>query len=448
MSRTIKFIDTVVRNLPIPDKRTTYWCEGSPSFGIRVTPNNKKSFIFQYKASGKARMVTIGQYPAITIREARAEYNSLYEAVYDYKRDIVTEKKDAIKAQKARMTVSELINDYEAFSRIQEMASIDDVIRAFKLNVIPQIGNKYVDEVNSGDIDKIQHNIIERAKGKSNATSNGRVAVKNNLSFIKRLFNYAKKKDGLKDILKNSSWVNPVNEVESLGIKAIRARVLSLKEIWLFWNKIDSANLSPVTAMTLKFLLTSMQRSKEAKHMKYSSLKDDENVWEMTRYETKNKKMHRVPINSYSHQIIETVKPYTKNSSLIFGSTRNIQPPIEPPSDLKPFSESSLSRALNRNRELIGIDNVTPHDLRGTGATWITAVGLPKFYAKLILNHSDGEKDVTGEHYIQYQYDFEKEKAVKVWDFILSRVVEVPTIEDVPTLGELRYEVAKSGLLH
>lgn len=108
---------------------------------------------------------------------------------------------------------------------------------------------------------------------------------------------------------------------------------------------------------------------------------------------------------------------------------------------------TSLSQAIRRNREALGIDDFRPHDLRRTGATWITAVGLPKLYARLMLNHSDGERDVTGEVYVQYSYDFEKQRAAKVWEFILDQIVTCKSPEDIPTLEELRLQVRQSGLL-
>ncbi|MGE0582486.1 MAG: hypothetical protein AB7P31_10225, partial [Steroidobacteraceae bacterium] len=85
--------------------------------------------------------------------------------------------------------------------------------------------------------------------------------------------------------------------------------------------------------------------------------------------------------------------------------------------------------------------------VRRTGATWITAVGLPKLYARLMLNHSDGERDVTGEVYVQYSYDFEKKRAAQVWAFVLDQIVNAPTVEDVPTLDVLRERVKAAELL-
>ena len=156
--------------------------------------------------------------------------------------------------------------------------------------------------------------------------------------------------------------------------------------------------------------------------------------------------MHRVPLNKYSKQIIEEVSQFTKKSPYIFGVTRSISPPRELSVELKPFSENALSRALKRKRPDLGIENFCPHDLRRTGATWITAVGLPKLYARLLLNHSDGENDVTGEVYIQYGYDIEKQKAANVWAFILDQIVNCKNIDEIPTLDEVRRAVQNSGL--
>jgi len=33
-----------------------------------------------------------------------------------------------------------------------------------------------------------------------------------------------------------------------------------------------------------------------------------------------------------------------------------------------------------------------------------------------MLNHNDGDRDVTGEVYVQYSYDFEKRRAAQVWE--------------------------------
>ena len=139
--------------------------------------------------------------------------------------------------------------------------------------------------------------------------------------------------------------------------------------------------------------------------------------------------------------------PYTQACPYIFGATRATSRPKILNPHLVPFGKSAFHQAIRKNRDILGIENFCPHDLRRTGATWITAVGLPKLYARLILNHSDGDRDVTGEVYVQYSYDFEKRRAVQVWEFILNQIITCQTPRDIPTLDELRERVRQSGLL-
>lgn len=433
MTNTISFIDTVIRNLPAPKKRTIYWCDGSPGFGIRLSPSGRKSFVFKYMKEGVSRWVSLGRYPAVSIREARASYNDYYKAVHDYGRDPIGEEKAALEAEKAKRSVALLIEDYLTFCEQKGKASIAEEKRAFELDVIPTIGDKLIEEVTPDDIDKIQYRIIKRAKSEARATCKGAVAVKNTLAYLRQLFGYAEKRRMISE--------NPVKAVDSLGKSTVRHRVLSLKEIWLFWHQIENIGLPPVTAKALKFMLCTMQRGTEIRHMRYERLKRDERIWELKAEETKNRTFHRVPLGEMAIQLIEEVEPFTSASPYVFAGTRLHTPPEHPSADLVPLGNTALPQALRKHRDELGIDDIRPHDLRRTGATWMTAVGLPKEYARLILNHSDGDRGVTGEVYVQYAYDFEKRRAIEVWEYVLGQIISCSTVEEIPNIESLRQKI-------
>lgn len=439
MPTTIRFLDSVIRNIKPSTRRDTYWCDGCPGFGLRVTPSGHKSFVYKYMRERQSRWITIGKYPEWSIRRARREYDELYERVHAYGRDPVIERREEATKIKGRITVNAFIEMYLDLMRLRGKTSIREEQRLFASDVGPVIGNKFLDDVTGADIEDIQTRIIKRAKSRKNASRGGKVAVKNALAYTRQLFNLAKRRNLISS--------NPVIEVESLGESGKRDRVLSLKEIWLFWNRLDEVGIPPVTAAALKFALVTMQRSVEIRHLRYASLKLDENVWQMEMHETKNAAMHRVPLNTQALALIEQVRPFTGACPYVFGATRAVKAPRTRDKTLKPMGKTTLPQAVRRSRSLLGIENIRPHDLRRTGATWITAVGLPKLYARLILNHSDGERDVTGEVYVQYSYDFEKRRAALVWAFVLEQIVTAKTIDDVPTLDELRERVRKSGLI-
>lgn len=439
MPRYINFVDTQIRSIKSDAKRCVYWCHGCPGFGLRVTPSGKKTFVFKYMAGRITRWLTIGSYPKCSIRQARKEYFELYERVYDYGEDPVVQRKEIMAARGKEETVRSFTKTYLELGRLREKASIDDEERYFKRDIWPVIGELTLRNVTPADIEKIQYRILERSRTRARATRGGRVATKHAVACVRRLFNLAVKKGKCK--------VNPVLEIDALGVSGKRDRLLTLREIYRFWHGLESSGTPPVTVAALKFALVTMQRSNEIRNMRWDSVKADEKVWQLGSSETKNRTMHRVPLNEQALALIEAVHPYTEACPYIFGATRAKVPPQILDPDLIPLGKSALSQAIRRNREDWNIEDFCPHDLRRTGATWITAVGLPKLYARLMLNHSDGDRDVTGEVYVQYSYDFEKKRAAQVWQFVLGEIIHAKSEEEIPDLDTLREKVRSSGLL-
>lgn len=447
MTKTIKCIDTVIRSIKATKTRQVFWFEDCPGFGLRVTPLGTKSFVYKYMVSldGKrlSRWLTLGTYPQLSLRKARREYDHYFEQVTDYGLDPVRQKQEHKEqldiTSKQQQTLSEFISVYLEWERLKGKATLDKEIGFFDRDLIPLLGQKPIATVSASDIEEVQSQIIARSQNDAKATRGGRVAVKNGLAYTRQLFNLAKRK-GIVE-------TNPVIAIESLGVSGNRDRVLSFKEIWLLWKRLDESTIPPVTANALKFALVTMQRSTEIRHMRYAAIKSDEHIWQMEVDDTKNKKMHRVPLNHHALEIIDAVRPYTGASEYVFGAVRASSVPREPKADLVPYGESAFPQAMSRHREAIGIDDIKPHDLRRTGATWITAAGLPKLYARLMLNHSDGDRDVTGEVYVQYSYDFEKKRAADLWSFIVEAIIRCEHINDVPSLPVIRQRIADAGLL-
>ena len=81
-----------------------------------------------------------------------------------------------------------------------------------------------------------------------------------------------------------------------------------------------------------------------------------------------------------------------------------------------------VDRSLSRSKEkLKDIKHFTPHDLRRTAASHMTAIGIPRLIVSKILNHA--ENSVTA-IYDRHGYDAEKKDALEKWGNKLSEIIK------------------------
>ena len=85
----------------------------------------------------------------------------------------------------------------------------------------------------------------------------------------------------------------------------------------------------------------------------------------------------------------------------------------------------SVSKAMERTREKLSIQDITMHDLRRTAGTYMSRLGVPKDVRERILNHGGNRKgNMTDGVYNLYDYDAEKRAALELWADALDCIVK------------------------
>ena len=51
--------------------RDVRWDDKLPGFGLRITPNNRKSFVLSYRVNGQKRLIALGEFGTLTVDKAR-----------------------------------------------------------------------------------------------------------------------------------------------------------------------------------------------------------------------------------------------------------------------------------------------------------------------------------------------------------------------------------------
>jgi len=139
----------------------------------------------------------------------------------------------------------------------------------------------------------------------------------------------------------------------------------------------------------------------------------------------KSGRPHQVPLPPHSVELIRKAitlsgLPADRMSGPVFHDPRDTTKPMKP---------AALTRAMDRLRELIGVEDLTVHDLRRTGSTALTSERLrvsPLIRSKVLGHSSDtgGGAQVSSVHYDVNEYMFDKRNALRAWEALLLQIVQ------------------------
>ena len=142
----------------------------------------------------------------------------------------------------------------------------------------------------------------------------------------------------------------------------------------------------------------------------------DSKVWTIPAERSKNGQAHRVPLSPLALELIHQARSHADGARSPFPSLWLFPSPTVD----GPVGPLSINHALHKSLPGMGLENLTPHDLRRTAATNITKMGVNRLTVSKILNHV--ETGVTA-IYDRHGYDAEKRHALDAWAAHLEGIV-------------------------
>jgi integrase len=391
---TAKFIDS----LKTPAKRTEYFDDDVPGLCLRITETGHRSWGLYYRFAGRQQRLSLGNYVAVSLKDARKKAKDALHDVSDRINPAATKRED--RDSPTFRTLAERYRDeYSVKKRShKEMARIIDRI------LIPYFGSMRAKEITRRDVKDMVEKIAKRAPIMANRT----------LDLMRRIFKW-----GIEEDIVAASPCYPIRKP---GEEHARSRTLTEDEIKNVWAELDQATkgkkaqrkLRLQTAASLKLRLITAQRGGEVMSMEWSEI--DGEWWTIPEKKSKNGLEHRVPLSPMALRIISQMKSLAekKPSQYVFPGPRGGH--IE-----------NVQKAIQRVKENTGIQFVG-HDLRRTAASMMTGMGIPRLVVGKILNHV--EPGVTAV-YDRHSYDKEKREALESWSkrlmLIVSELKEVNT---------------------
>jgi integrase len=373
--------------------RTDYWDTNVKRLGLRVSPTGHKTWVLMYRreADGAKRRLKVGEYPIVSLAEARATALDLLGKV-ERGADPAGTKQDA----KGDPTVEDLAKLYiDRFSKTNRRSWKEDE-RRVNQNIIPAIGKHRANLVTPADLIELHDSITQRGAP---------VEANRNIELVRRVYSWA--------MGKRKVDRNPAERLE-LNPERSRDRVLSEDEIKTFWAGIGALPMEDATKLVLRLALVTGQRLDEIAGASLKELDFKRATWTIPGERTKNGLTHTVPLSDLAVALFREAKSSVADGYLFPSQGDNGR-----------LRRRSISRALLRNGDALKIKKFTPHDLRRTVASQMAALGIDRVVTGKLLNHASVDRDtVTGMIYDRHSYDSEKRRAADRWADRLVEIVE------------------------
>ena len=379
-----------------------YWDDELKGFGVKVTQGSIITFVCFYRNKrGQQRRIAIGRYGVITALEARPLARSLLGRVASGE-DPAGERNHA----RGEATFGDLAQEYRE-RRANEKKSGKEDMRIIERDMLKPWGNLLAKEIKRRDVIRL----IDEIKDRGSTVMSNRT-----LSVIRRLYNFG--------IARDLVEANPTALVAQSKERR-RERFLSNEEIKQFWKRLDSMqSAGQLVKAGLQLILITGQRSGEILGMEWSEIDFESATWEISGSRTKNAQVHQVPLSPMALKILMSLPRHGK-----FAFPSRIGTSID---ETRPMKSGALAHAVRKNRELLGLEQFCPHDLRRTCASGLASIGVERFVISRILNHI--ERNVTA-IYDRYSYDKEKRLALNLWASKLEEIVTGKKTKIVPIAG-------------
>jgi integrase len=380
----MRLTDRGIAALKPKPQRYEVWEDGRTGLGVRVSPVGRKSWVFMYRFGGKARRMGLGTYPAVGVAEARMKHAKA-RVLLEKGTDPGTKEVSRKRAERAAETVADLVEEYlKKWARPRKRSAAEDE-RMLRKDVLPVWGARKAKDITRRDVITLLDGISERGSP---------IQANRTLAVIRKMFNFA--------ISRDIVHATPVAMVKAPAKENQRDRVLSADEIRVLWQGLDSAPMSEGVKLVLKLQLVTAQRKGEIVGASLDEIDLEGKVWTIPADRAKNGQAHRVPLSDLALKLLHEAQEQADGSTWFFPSP-TVDGPIGP---------LAINHALYKSLPRIGLENVTPHDLRRTAASNMTALGISRLTVSKILNHV--ETGVTAV-YDMYGYDTEKRHALDAW---------------------------------
>lgn len=360
-----------------------------------VFPTGGIVWRFRYRLNGKLEKLTLGKYPALSLKNARLARDEA-AAMVALGASPAQQKQLKKVAQADDTTLAEFAVRFMDDVQSKQRKNPKMPKRYLDKDILPFIGQKKLREVSIEDI----RSVIWRKKDHGFDSAAGQVR-----GVLKRLMDYALAR-GLIDA--NPVLALPMRHIHKAGS---RDRTLSSEELRIFLTAVLQSNMRRQFKVALRLLLMTMVRKSELLLARWEDIDFEAAEWSIPKQHSKTGKPHIVYLSRQAITLFRELEFLACGSELVLPGRGSLT---------KPFAHNCINTALKKAMQGEDIPAFTIHDLRRTASTLLHENGWPSDVVEKALNHTAG--GVRG-IYNRAQYARQRREMLQFWsDYIDSRI--------------------------
>lgn len=385
--------DTAIRAVKPTEKQQKLF-DGGGLF-LLVAPTGTKSWRLKYRFQGKEKLLALGLYPAVTLKDARERAAAAKKALANDKDPSAEKKQGQLRLQTTFETVAREWHEKQtpAWSENYRKRTMDNLVK----NAFPYIGGRPIAELSAQEL----LTMLRRLEGRGTiATAH---AVQGLCSSI---FRYA--------VATGRAERNPVVDIYGALTAHVRKPYPAITDpdkVGELMLKIDDYHGMAGVRCALQLMALTFCRSGEIRHAEWTEFDFEDKLWRIPAARMKMSRDHLVPLSNQAIAILNYMRLFSDHARYVFINQRN---------HAKPLGVYSLISALRIMG--YGKEEMTPHGFRSMASTLLNEKGYPADAIERQLAHVPHER-IRG-IYNRAEYLPERRRMMDEWADYLDELRE------------------------
>ncbi len=355
---------------------------------LLVTPAGGKWWRFKYRFGGKEKLLSMGTYPQVSLKEAREKRDDAKKLLRNHA-DPAAERQAVKQTKSGKGSFEAVAREwFSKFSQSWVPRHAETIQQRLKNHILPSLGQRQINEVTA----PVLLAVLRKIEAQGYIETAHRVK-----QICGQIFRYA--------IATGRAERDPAADLKGALPPAKSKRMASIidpKGVGGLLRAIDDYKGSIVTQCALQLGALTFVRPGELRHAEWEEIDLDAAEWRIPAEKMKMKSPHIVPLSKQAVSVLNKIQPLTGQGRYVFPSERT---------RARPMSENTVNAALRR----MGYtkEEVTGHGFRSMASTLLHEQGWRSEVIERQLAHQERNKVKAA--YNHAEHLAERKKMMQTW---------------------------------